>query len=574
MLTKMSHFRLILGCVLSAGFATQAEAATRCVPPTPVQAAFYTSPVLMPGVISPHDGTCFLDDVWVTTHDGLQLEANLFLPASALVEEPADHPGVVMISSWASGEFFEYLGQQHQLAKQGVVTLAYTARGFWGSEGVVGVAGEDDVLDVSDALDTMLSAAPVDEDKLGVSGISYGAGLSLLAAAADPRIKAVAALSGWNQLIEQLFANSVGNATWVRVLTASGHLTGRLDPIVQHYADLILSPDLNSAEIAEAAAWGAARSPGSYIEALNKNRPAVLLVKNWQDHMFTPNSSMRLFSELTGPKLMLIQPGVHGAEIGAAVSGDAHPVYNTVRAWFAQWLQGEDLDLGEGSQLWMKPQFGGEYEAYDSWPSSWLRQERMYFGARGELSFDWSCFCFTGDKGSLLTEPRPAASWDRIKSGVDTTATTAIIPVLTPMSEASGTPLTLPMWTVLRDHGLRYQGWPMEWGLKLRGIPSVSLRVRPSSERGMLVAYLYSVNPQGIGTLVTHGAVAWREVTPGEPIDLELEMNAVFFDVPVGHRVELVLDTADSLYQRPNRLFDFYSVEVDASASSLNITAL
>ena len=78
--------------------------------------------------------------------------------------------------------------------------MAYTTRGFWGSEGVISVASEGDIQDVSSAITYMKTFTPVD-DRIGTAGISYGAGMSLLASARDARIRALAALSGGGRIV-------------------------------------------------------------------------------------------------------------------------------------------------------------------------------------------------------------------------------------------------------------------------------------------------------------------------------------------------------------------------------------
>ena len=44
-----------------------------------------------------------------------------------------------------------------------------------------------------------------DVDRVAMVGISYGAGLALLGADRDQRIKAVVAMSGWTEFINALF---------------------------------------------------------------------------------------------------------------------------------------------------------------------------------------------------------------------------------------------------------------------------------------------------------------------------------------------------------------------------------
>ncbi len=202
--------RLVTGAsvALAASFA---HAGVSCRPATPAEAAVYTSPFQFPGVSSPKDGTCWVNNQTVVATDGTRLTANVFLPK--ITSPDQKFPTIVMISSWAAADFFEYLGQQRKLAQDGYIVLAYTARGFYLSGGQVEVAGPQDVKDVSSAVDWVSANTPADPDRLAVSGISYGAGLSLLALAQDKRLKTAAALSGWGDLADQLYPAQSPNAT-------------------------------------------------------------------------------------------------------------------------------------------------------------------------------------------------------------------------------------------------------------------------------------------------------------------------------------------------------------------------
>ncbi len=291
--------RLLAVLAACAPFAAAPAGAVTCRPATPAEALVYTTPLLMPGVISPRDGTCFVNDFHVVASDGVQLTANVFLPANA--GGGATFPAVVYPSSWAAADFFEYLGEQQHMAQNGYVALAYTARGFYNSGGVVSVASSQDVADVSSVLDWLVANTPADTGRIGAAGISYGAGLSMLGAAADPRIKAVASMSGWANLVDQMYGNAVPNPTWLGVLFLSGQFTGNLDPIVGQYVAAVDNPDTSAAMIATITAWAAPRSPSGAVAALNARRVPVLVSKNWQDDMFSPNSTLAMVSQLTGP---------------------------------------------------------------------------------------------------------------------------------------------------------------------------------------------------------------------------------------------------------------------------------
>jgi predicted acyl esterase len=123
-------------------------------------------------------------DETLTMSDGTGLAGILTQPST-----PGPHPAIVFISSWGLPDF-EYYDQAQTFAAEGYIVLEYDPRGFYNSGGTIDVASPQDVADVSTMITWLLTNTSANPSEIGVGGISYGAGLSLLAAAQDPRIKA------------------------------------------------------------------------------------------------------------------------------------------------------------------------------------------------------------------------------------------------------------------------------------------------------------------------------------------------------------------------------------------------
>ena len=106
--------------------------------------------------------------------------------------------------------------QAEDLARAGFAVLTWSARGFGASTGQIGLDSPDyEVKDV-EQLVTWLARQPrvlldhPGDPRVGITGASYGGGISLLAAAYDHRIDAVVAQSTWNNLAAALFPNGAG----------------------------------------------------------------------------------------------------------------------------------------------------------------------------------------------------------------------------------------------------------------------------------------------------------------------------------------------------------------------------
>ncbi|AOR70092.1 hydrolase [Burkholderia stabilis] len=568
----MNILRSIAGLGLALA-ASLSHAAIACRPATPAEAAIYTTTSAFPGVVSPKDGTCWVNNLVVTMPDGTKLTANAALPK--IVSADQKFPGIVMIASWATPDFIEYRGQQQRLAQDGYIVLSYTARGFYLSGGQVGVASPQDVQDVSSVVDWVIANTQADADRLAVSGISYGAGMSLLALAHDPRLKTAVAFSGWGDLVDQLYQGDSPNATWSALLFLSGKVTGRLDPIVDQYIKALLDPNTSEAKVNEIRAWTKVRSPSSYIDAINRRGAPVFISKNFQDDMFTPNSSMKMFAALTGPKKLLLNPGVHAqAEVGGALFGVPNYPYDQAHRWFDRWLKGVQNGVDTEPKVSMQVKFTDTRDVFDTWPASNVSTQTLYVGPRGPIRWDSSCLCTKGTAGGLLGAPNRTPGSDLIQNLFDTTATSGPIPVVSTFGESVGAPVVNALSTVNLAAGVRYEGASLRSPMRLRGIPTLNLRVTPSQARAQVVAYLYDVDALGVGTLITHGTRSLHRATPGATIDFPIEFSGTAYDVPAGHHIGIVLDTFDSLYGQPVNPGERFGVKFEFDPARQSTLAL
>ena len=228
----------------------------------------------------------------ITAADGTALEANVIEPATA-----GRHPAIVFISSWGLNDA-EYLAQATAFAQAGYTVLSYTTRGFWGSGGQIDTAGPKDIADVSSVLDWLIAHTGADPGRIGVAGVSYGAGIGLIASAADPRIRAVAAMSGWTDLVESLYGGNTRRPQAAFLLAALARLTGRPSAeLTANLDDYFANRDVDAVK-----AWARIRGAATYVGAINANHPAILMANAYGDSLFGPDQLVDFFGALTGPK--------------------------------------------------------------------------------------------------------------------------------------------------------------------------------------------------------------------------------------------------------------------------------
>lgn len=449
---------------------------------------------------------------------GITLKANVVSPAHA----PADarFPVVVLPTSWAIPQI-EYLAQAQKLADTGYVVVSYNSRGFWQSGGEIEVGGPEDVADASAVIDWALANTAADPREVGMAGVSYGAGISLLAAAHDPRVKAVAALSGWGDLIDSIYSGRTQHSMATALLGGSGYLTGRPSAELQQVLKDFLGSNLDKED--EMIAWGKVRSPATYLDGLRRNKPAVFLANAWGDTIFPPNQYADFFEKLSGPKRLELRPGDHATSEATGLLGLPNDTWTDTTRWFDHYLKGADNGVAGEAPVRISSRSGGGYEDYPDWKSVGAKSERLSLGGTQNIHTNVD----SGANGGITL----------LSNALDQ---------LVKLPPTASVPLLPRLWTAV------WQSQPYAGEQHVRGTAKLHTTLTPTKESGTLVAYLYDVGPLGLGKLVSNAPYTFHGQTPGQPFGVDLELFSTAYDVPSGHRLALVVDTVDPLYIEHN----------------------
>jgi predicted alpha/beta hydrolase len=467
--------------------------------------------------------------VHITASDGVLLDANVTAPTGA-----GPFPGIVLISSWGLNDT-QYLAQASILARQGYVVLCYTARGFWGSGGQIETAGPADIADVSSAIDWMIANAAVDPHRVGAAGISYGAGISLLASAFDRRIRAVVAMSGWADLVSSFYGDQTRRVQAVGLLAASANTVGRPSAELQR----VISAYFADRDEDWIRSWGLRRSASTYLDSINRNSPAIMLAHTYGDSVFGPNQVIDFFNRLTGPKRLELAPGDHAVVEEGGLIGLPSGVWTRTAAWFNQYLSGASpaTPLPPGPPVTLRRLGSDLAEGYADWADVTPSTSRLGLGPVRPLD------------GTGVLGGTPETGWDRtIWAGLDTTAGAGVALLTNGFAALTGLPATVWLPSVNRLAAGVWISPVRPATTAIRGIARLRLTVTPANSRGTLVAYLYDTDDWGGGRLITHAPVSWLAATEA----LDVALPAVAYDVPAGHRLALVIDTADPLYLQAN----------------------
>ncbi|MGV4927220.1 CocE/NonD family hydrolase (plasmid) [Streptomyces sp. BHT-5-2] len=471
--------------------------------------------------------------VEIPLKDGTVLKADVFTPAAGTpgADRNGRYPLVVQPASWGQNDL-EYVAQGRKLAADGYVAVTYTVRGFWGSGGQIDVAGPKDVGDISAVIDWSLAHTPADPDRVGMVGLSLGGGLTLMGAAFDPRVKAVASLSGWADLTDALYSGQTRHLQAAGLLAAVQTPTGRRSPeFARTLSDLYADRDMP-----RVIQWAHTRSPATYVDRINAHGTAVFLANAWGDSIFNPGQMTSFYRRLTVPKRLELRPGDHATQELTSLLGLPNATWTSARQWLDHYLKGSGSSGGARQGVELEVRSGGEHENYQNWRAVGSRTERLRLGRPDSHG--------VGTLGAA-----GEAGWSRrVAGGIDSGADGGIAELSGTLDQVIGLPPMVVVPLLPRSSAAIWQSAPYAQGLRLRGAARLHTTVTASTPKGSAFAYLYDVNALGVGKLISHAPQSWSGRQPGHAFPLDVTLFPTAYDLPAGHRLALVLDTADPLY--------------------------
>ncbi len=225
-------------------------------------------------------------------HATVQLDTSLYVPD----DTPAP---AILLSQGFGGSKRSLDATARTYADAGYVVLTYSARGFGASGGLIHFASPAyEVHDGTLLLDYLAGLKQVRKKdgkaQLAVAGSSYGGGLSLLIAAADHRVGAVAADITWNDLSHALFPNFGATRPGVFKKLWSGFLFDNAFP--SSAADVF-------AQLSGAGRGGTDANEGTI--ACGRFAPGVCAAYQASAAAGTPNAAMRTLMRQASPASVL-----------------------------------------------------------------------------------------------------------------------------------------------------------------------------------------------------------------------------------------------------------------------------
>lgn len=466
--------------------------------------------------------------------EGARLPAHIYIPKGDPPE--GGFPAIIFIHSWCLNQW-EYDAQMIQFASQGYVTLCYNCRGWYFAGGKIGVAGPLEMQDLNRAFDWLIANAPVNPQKVGVCGISYGGGQSLLALKFEPRIRAVVSLSGWTDLNESLIPEDTAKWFWSLFLAGTANLLGTEDPVMWKWIlNYLLDSNLDETRQALAA-----RSPMTYIDDINQrpDLPPVFIMNGINDDLFTSRQIVRFYEKYRGPKKMTLANGVHGSGEMSGILFLPNPVWRDAHAWFDYWLKGVDNGITYQPPVSIYEKWAGTQGQFASWPVPGVQNTSLYL-----------------DEGNKLSTTPPAGGSPGSRQLLNRFLSVA----------SSGVPMFSAMlWSYLKVPQLGpvpasidssvsstyFETDALPRDVVVIGTPYVVFRVKPNKSEYQLNFLIYDVDESGNATLVSHQPYTCRTAAPGQTCDVRLQMNVLSHQFKAGHKIRLLVSTSDLMYSLP-----------------------
>jgi ABC-2 type transport system ATP-binding protein len=432
--------------------------------------------------------------------------------------------------------------EARSLARHGYVVLAYTARGFGRSGGLIHLdAPSYEVADASKLISYLATLPQVLKDRpgdprVGVAGSSYGGGLALLLSAYDHRVDAVAADITWNDLSQALFPNADGGGQpgvfkklWAGQLFTSatqpaGGACGRFAPdlcVAYQRAASTGEPDASILSLLRAS---------SPARVLNRIKAPTLLSQGEQDSLFPlgqADENARGIAANGTPVKVIWRSGGHD---GTTVTSD---LVSYVEGWFDPILlkrgrvdnsfdvtvPGSGISSATGANVSQNLQVDSGYTHGQTRHLSISDVPQTIYAPAG------------GNPAAVTTVP-----------GLGSLLGTAAV------ATGSQALSTIPGQDAL------FTSVPLAGSLLVAGSSTVNLEVTAhGATDATLFASLHQLASDGSDTLLA-GLVApirLTRLTPEVPRTVTVDLPGVVKNLPAGDRLAVEVATTDLAYQLP-----------------------
>ncbi|MER5404560.1 alpha/beta fold hydrolase [Streptomyces sp. NPDC002769] len=457
---------------------------------------------------------------------GVRVDTSYFTAGSG--RRPA-----VLIGHGFGGSKDDVRQEAEKLARDGYAVLTWSARGFGGSSGRIGLNDpEGEVADVSRLVDWLATRPEVRLDKagdprVGVTGASYGGAVSLLAAGHDPRVDAIApSITYWN-LADALFPNGVFKKLWAGIFINSGGGCSHFEPQLCAMYNRVAEagkPDAAARALLEA------RSPSAVADRI---KVPTLIMQGQTDSLFPLGQADAMARAIRANGAPVDVDWIAGGHDGGDM--ETGRVEARVGSWFDRYLKDDkNADTGPAFRVTRT----GGIDSTDGAVQLKGASGDAYPGLEGT---EHAIPLGTGRK---QTFQNPAGASPPAISALPGLGGAGGLSQLS--SLGVGVSLDFP------GQYARFDSAPVRTGLRVTGSPTVRVHVTSSTDDAVLFGKVYDVGPGGTQPVLPAQLVAPLRVTGAKAgKDVTIVLPAIDHEIQKGHRLRLVLASTDLGYASP-----------------------
>jgi predicted acyl esterase len=443
--------------------------------------------------------------------DGVSLEARYYRPSAK-----GAYP-VVLIPHGGGGNVDSDAGRAQRYASEGFVGVVWSARGHGNSGGFFDFFGPLTVQDTKDVVTWVIghrSDTGADPRRIGMTGYSQGGGTTNLAAALDPRIRAIAPGHTFSGLQESLEPHGCVKASIAAAIFALAYQKSgaRTDPVLAGRWAAYLTGGVGADEVHQD--WSV-RAPRTYVR--NITQPS-LWVQAFDDPLFPVDQAVLMHHLESNPANRLwLSWGGHFTAGSSAEESTARE--NEWHRWLQHWLQGRDNGVDRAARVtwWYRAADGKTLvrRTAPSWPPPGTVARRV---ALGTAQLEQAA-------GAQGARDDPFLGYAAGLASVG-----AILPML-PNHDPSDTLVTATP--------------PLRAPAIYAGAGKARVRWSSTAPESQVNVKVWDVAPDGSATLLSRGCQR-VDAPMGVPSDVDVALSHTAVEIAPGHRLEVWVQSADA----------------------------
>ncbi|MGW8726645.1 alpha/beta fold hydrolase [Streptomyces sp. NPDC055808] len=456
---------------------------------------------------------------------GAKIDTSFFTAGS-----PSDKRPAVLIGHGFGGSKSEVKDQAEQLARDGYAVMTWSARGFGKSTGQIGLNDPgSEVKDVSRLIDWLAKRPEVRLDgagdpRVGVTGVSYGGAISLLAAGYDKRVDAIAPeMTYWN-LSDVFFPDGVYKKLWAGIFVSTAGGCQKFEPEICAMYNRVATagqPDTAAEKLLES------KSPSAVGDRI---KVPALIMQGQTDSLFPLGQADAMAKRIAANGAPVSVDWVAGGHDG----GDRETGRTQARVtqWFDRYLKD---DMGADTGPAFRVTRTGGVNSTDG--AAQLRGASS--GTYPGLESGRHTVALTGREQSFDNPPGGAPP-----------AISAVPGLGAGLSGLSSLGVGLSL--DFPGQYAKFDSAPLATGLHVTGSPTVGLKVKSSGDDAVLFGKVYDVGPDGKQQVLPSQLVApVRVLGAKDGKSVELTLPAVDHTIEAGHRLRLVVAATDLGFASP-----------------------